>query len=107
MIQCTISTLSEWVKQVLWLSLDRRKKIEVMSTTVFWKKLTGRRLALVTIPFKLWIYISHMVECPYCLGFWGGLALNYFYFKLPVLESLLLAPFVLIGVAILDKLHSY
>jgi len=110
-IQMTISTLSEWIKQLLWLSIEKRNTIIVLGTYKFWTKFLGKSLAVATIPiiifFKIWLYISHMVECPYCICTWLALAVNIFYFKMTILTALIFAPFALVMVLLLDKIHTH
>lgn len=109
-IQMQVSDLSEWVKQVLWLSHSQRSKIEALCRYKFWRKLLGKA-ALATIPiwllFNIHKFISNLVGCPWCSCFWLALTANFFYFEMSLLESLLLAPVALVLVTILDKLHSW
>jgi len=113
-IQVVSSTLSLKIKRLLGVNLPYR--YSALSNIYFYTKwlnlgvdatiLLSIPLLLVTTFFKIHRFIAELFGCPYCIGFWISLAVNYYYFNFALITSLLYAPLALVFVAILDKIMS-
>lgn len=108
-IQIVTSELSAKIKGAMLLQMPYNSKTDLLSKNKFWRKLLGRYWVLAT-PFILFFaihkFIAELLDCPYCIGFWIGLFTNHFYLNLDWITSIILAPMVLIGVAVLDRIHT-
>jgi len=111
-IQMQVSELSQWVKGKT--ALNQPYKLNSLNKCYFWNMLFGKYwlvlspLSLMLVAFfKIHFFISRLVDCPWCTAFWLALAVNLLFFHMPLAEALLLAPFALVWVTILDKLHTW
>lgn len=114
MLQCQISELSQWIKDKIALNQPYNRKLQTLSVIPFWRKLLGKWFwvlsplsLLIILGFNIHRFFASLVNCPYCLGFWVGLFTNHYYLKFDWITSIIFAPMVLIGVVILDKLHTH
>lgn len=114
MIQCQISELSQWIKDKIALIQPYPKKLQTLSFIPFWRKLLGKwfwvlspLFLIIILGFRIHRFFASLVNCPYCLGFWVGLFTNHFYLNMDWITSIIFAPIVLVGVVILDKLHTH
>ena len=107
-IQVVISELSDFIKGAILLQQPYHSKLQTLSLIPFWRKLLGKWWIIAT-PFIFLVnihkFFSQLFACPYCQGFHYAWIVNYFYLDFPLLESFLLAPLVLVFIAILDRLH--
>jgi len=111
-MQMQISELASWVKGKT--GLIQPYKLSGLSSYSFWHMLVGKWFAVLS-PLLLVIvgffnihrFLSRLVDCPWCTSFWFALAVNLFYFHMPIMDSFLLAPVALVFVTLLDKLHTW
>lgn len=110
-IQVVISELSEWIKGKT--ALSQPYKLGSLSKFAFWNLLFGSYwqvlspLSLILVAlFSIHSFLSRLLACPWCTCFWLSTASNLFLFKMPLIESLILAPVGLVFVTILDRLHT-
>jgi len=111
-IQIVVSELSHWVKG--YTGLSQPFKYNAICKLIFWRKLFGKSwlvlsplLLLISAFFILYSFVSKMLDCPYCIVFHLAWTTNIFYFKMDIITALLLAPLALVGVAILDRIHTH
>jgi hypothetical protein len=108
-LQMVISELSDYIRGAMLLTQPYSQRLESLRLIKFWRKIIGNWWIIAT-PLILLInihkFISNLLTCPYCLGFWIGISANYYYLNLDIITSIILAPMVLIMVAILDKVHT-
>lgn len=106
-IQITISELAHYIKGILF--LNPSNKLDMLCKKNVWQKLLGKAWT-IAIPlifmFNINKFFSKMLACPYCIGFHLGWISYWLILGMPIFQSLLFAPLVLVGVAILDKIHS-
>ena len=108
-IQIVISELSHWIKGAMLLRQPYNKKLDAFCNPILWRKLFNKAWFIASpIIFltRIHRFISELLSCPWCIGFWLMLSANLFYFKMDLITALLLAPICLVWVTILDKLHS-
>jgi hypothetical protein len=111
-IQIVISELSDTIKGYLGMRLPYNPKLQILSETTFWFKyfdkysllLSPVILILVSF-FTIHRFLSNLTACPFCIGFWLGVACSLFYFNTSIILAVTLAPTVLIAVAILERIH--
>lgn len=113
-IQFQLSTLAAWVKGIFKLQQPYPGNFVTLSKVYFWNRFFGSwcyllyPLSLLIVAFfTLHRFISEMVNCPWCASFWMATAVSHFFLNMPLIDSLLLAPFALVAVTILDKLHTW
>lgn len=102
-MQMQLSSLAYKVK--LLLGLLPSDKLDILCKKDFWMELIGWWI-IPTYFMRAWRYITELVNCPYCSGFWLAFATNYFYLKTDIVTAIVLAPLALVFVAGLNKLHS-
>lgn len=113
-IQMQMSTLSQWVKDTTGLKQPYSKKLQALCNPILYRRLfswwfwlLSPLLLIIILAFNLHRFVSNLVDCSYCTSFWLATAVNYFVLNQTLPMAMLLAPIALIGVALLDKLHSY
>jgi len=108
-IQIAISDLSQMVKGAMLLQQPYHKKLDALCTLVFWRKLFGKGWWIaspIILLTRLHRFFSEMLACPFCCGFHLAWIINWLYLDINIITSVILAPMVLVYVAILDMLHS-
>ena len=113
-IQMQLSTLAAWVKEIFRLQQPYPGNYLTISKVYFWNRFFGSwcyllyPLSLLIVAFfTLHRFVSEMVNCPWCSAFHLSWMVNHFFLNMPLIDSLLLAPFALVFVAVLDKLHTW
>lgn len=111
-IQVVISSLADKVKNLF--GLNQTHRYMPLLNISAWTQIIGLKWSMILSPFILLVvaalnvhkFISEMVQCPFCISIWLMLAVNLLYFNLPVINSILYAPFVLVFVTLLDSIMS-
>ncbi len=104
------STLAQRFKSYLKLNYDQLKKWQTLSKPLFWLQLTGKwfyvlmPILLIVMLFSIVMaLLTEILDCDRCFGYHLGwimmLILQY-----PILQALLFAPIVIIGIYFIEYL---
>ena len=96
------STLSYQIKSFLF-----SNKVNSLSKFNNWIKIMGIKYTLLFSPvvflFKIVVFIKELLDCPYCQSVWYTFFLLFFYLKITLSLSLLIAPVTILVVLIIEK----
>lgn len=109
-IQIVISELANKIKGLMFLNQPYSRKLSLMSSILFWRKLSkyGWFLFLpVVLVLKLHKLMSEILQCPWCLSYHISWLTSYLYLHTDIITAVLLSPISLVFVTILDLLHTH
>lgn len=111
-MQVYMSDLANKIKRIFGLQQPYTKHFDSLGKVKFWKQLVGDYFNplfpffyLIILIFKMHKFVSELLNCPYCIAFWIGLAINTLILSQTLLIGFIYAFITVAFVAVLNKLH--
>ena len=105
------SDLSSVIKKLIGIDGESIGRWKKWGSLKAWWNLTGRwffpllPFITITVLFSwLMYFITNLFDCDRCFGFHAGWTLLYFFFGYTIIQSLVLAPLVIIFIYIIERI---